>query len=131
MTKIHSYTTGVTSPDWLTVDPTGRFLFVAVACCSNPGGGVAVYSINASSGALTLVNGSPFALPSGMGSATAVTADPTGRFVYVSGGSQSGLSGVAAFSVNSIVRGLILVLLSARAVQPGGSSPIPRESSFI
>jgi 6-phosphogluconolactonase (cycloisomerase 2 family) len=120
LTKINSYNTGVIGPDWLTVDPAGRFLFVAVVCCGNPGAGVAGYSINASDGALTLVNGSPFALPSGMGSATAVTADPTGRFVYVSGGSQSGLSGVAAFSVNSIVGGLFLV---TPAPIPGGIAP--------
>jgi 6-phosphogluconolactonase (cycloisomerase 2 family) len=104
----------------LTVDPTGRFLFVAVTCCGNPGGGLTLYSINTNSGALTLVKGSPFGLPPGMGTATAVASDPTGRFVYVSGGSQSGLNGVAAFSINSSTGGLSLV---TPAPVPGGSAP--------
>jgi 6-phosphogluconolactonase len=120
LTKINSYTTALLAPDWLTVDPTGRFLFVAVICCGNPGAGVTAYSINSNSGALTLVNGSPFALPSGMGSANAVTADPTGRFVYVSGGSQSGLNGVAAFSVNSS-KGMLTLVTPAPI--PGGIAP--------
>jgi 6-phosphogluconolactonase (cycloisomerase 2 family) len=120
LTKINSYTTGLLSPDWLTVDPTGRFLFVAITCCGNPGAGVTAYSINANSGALTLVNGSPFGLPSGMGTASSVTTDPTGRFVYVSGGSQSGLNGVAAFSVNSSTG--VLTLVTPVPI-PGGIAP--------
>jgi len=52
------------------------FVYVAIG-----GGGVWGYSVNASTGALTPVPGSPFATgvdPSG------VTVDPSGRFVYVS-----------------------------------------------
>lgn len=55
-----------------------------------------------------------------MGTASAVTADPTGKFVYVSGGSQAGLNGVATFSVNSSTGMLTLV---TPAPTPGGSAP--------
>lgn len=109
LTKIKAYTTDLLSPDSIAVDPTGRFLLVTVICCGNPGAGVTVFTINPSSGTLSPVTGSPFALPSGMGSASAVTVDPTGRFAYVCGGSQSGLSGVVAFSVNSNTGALTLV----------------------
>jgi 6-phosphogluconolactonase (cycloisomerase 2 family) len=120
LTKIMSYTTDLLGPNWLTIDPTGRFLLVTIICCGNPGAGVTVYSINPSSGALTLVRGSPFGLPSGMGTAEAVAADPTGRFIYVSGGSQAGLSGVVTFTINSSTGALSLM---TPAPILGGTSP--------
>ncbi len=59
----------------ITIDPQGRFLFVAES------NGVAVYPIDATTGALgTVVVGSPFA--TGSNPYTAV-ADPADRFVYV------------------------------------------------
>jgi 6-phosphogluconolactonase len=46
----------------LTIDPTGRFLYVSVSLGST--GGLYAYTRDAATGALTLVGGSPFPLPS-------------------------------------------------------------------
>src|SRR2546426_520245 len=69
-------------PDSLAVDPTGKFAYV-----SNSGtaeneflGGVSGYTINATSGALTPLPGSPFAAGT---VPTFAAVDPTGKFAYV------------------------------------------------
>lgn len=59
----------------VTVDPLGRYVYLADAA-----GGVASYSINQTSGALTQIGIYP---TSSGGFPTAVTADPYGKFVYV------------------------------------------------
>ena len=68
------------TPDSVTVDPSGRFAYVANYDPSSSLGNVSAYTINSSTGALRPVAGSPFAagrLP------ISVTVDPSGRFVYV------------------------------------------------
>lgn len=62
-----------------TVDPTGKFLYVANTGCGSTGS-VLAYTLDAATGALTPVTGSPFA--AGIG-AYSVTVDPTARFAYV------------------------------------------------
>lgn len=65
-------------PRWVTVDPTGQFLYEA-----NLGAGgndVWAFTIDAATGSLTQVLGSPFAAGSRPSS---VTVDPLGQFVYV------------------------------------------------
>ena len=83
-----------TSPTAVTIDSSGRFLYV-----SNygwPGSGtVSAYAIDATSGALTTIAGSPFAAGAGSSS---IDADPTGRFVYVTNLLDDTLS---AFSIDS------------------------------
>ncbi|MFH1147247.1 MAG: beta-propeller fold lactonase family protein [Pseudomonadota bacterium] len=54
---------------------------------------ISAYSINAGTGALTAVAGSPFATGS---QPTSIAVDPTGKFVYVGGD----WSGVSAYSIN-------------------------------
>ena len=64
-------------PEIMAMDPAGAFLYVANAGSNN----VSVFSINSSSGALTQVAGSPFAIglpPLNMQLA------PSGKFLYVS-----------------------------------------------
>lgn len=64
-----------TEPWGITIDPTGRFAYVAT-CASN---NVSAFAVDDGSGALTPVTGSPFATlvcPHG------VAVDPTGDFVY-------------------------------------------------
>jgi 6-phosphogluconolactonase len=74
------------------IDPTGKFVYVGNEDDS-PGGDVSGYKIDATSGALTPMDGSPF-LPESGGSG--VTVAPSGKFGYVgSGGDQ-----VTAFSID-------------------------------
>lgn len=60
----------------MTFDPTGKYLFVALAGAANstPPSGVAVYSVAVSGGAVTLtaVNGSPFTTETGASGTTGV-----------------------------------------------------------
>ncbi len=61
-------------PQSITVDPSGRFAYVANVSDTLTG-----YSVNAATGALTLLSGSPFAAGDNPHS---VAVDPTGRFLY-------------------------------------------------
>ena len=70
----------------MAVDPTGRFAYVANANSANVSG----YTINAITGALTPIFGSPFATGAAPSS---VAVDPTGRFAYVANGNSANVSG--------------------------------------
>ncbi len=73
------------------IDPPGKFVYVGNEDDS-PGGDISGYKIDAATGALTPLNGSPFLPESG---GFGVTVAPSGRFGYVgSGGDQ-----VTAFSI--------------------------------
>ena len=71
----------------LAVDGSERFLYVANPSASNPPpfssttGNISGFNIDPSTGALTPVLGSPFTSTNGKGP-SAVTVDPTGKFVY-------------------------------------------------
>jgi lactonase family protein with 7-bladed beta-propeller len=67
---------GGTSPQGIRVTPDGKFVIVANQGTSN----VSVFSLDASTGALAAVPGSPFA--SGLAPGP-VAIDPTGKFVFV------------------------------------------------
>ena len=60
----------------MTVDPSGRFAYVA----NHGDDTVSAYTINSSTGALRAISGSPFAAGNHPDS---VTVDPSGRFAYV------------------------------------------------
>jgi len=64
------------APSWVTVDPSGRFVYVTNKVFPST---VSAYAIDPITGALTLI-GSPVATDSGPGS---VTVDPYGKFAYV------------------------------------------------
>ncbi|MBI3656077.1 MAG: beta-propeller fold lactonase family protein, partial [Acidobacteria bacterium] len=64
-----------TSPSSVTVDPTGRFAYVANRGSDN----VSAYTIDPATGALTQIASSPF--PAGS-RPLSVTVDPTGQFAY-------------------------------------------------
>jgi 6-phosphogluconolactonase (cycloisomerase 2 family) len=112
------FTTDVESPGSVTVDPTGRFLIVAEACCADTAG-VSVYSIAPATGKLTAVKGSPFLPPSGTSEPSSVTVDPTGRYVYVANGGSFGTGGATVYSLAASTGKLTLV----GTLTPGGSSP--------
>src|SRR5437899_3039922 len=72
----------------LAVDGSEKFLYVANPAASNPPpssttGNVSGFNIDPSSGALSPIQGSPFTATNGKGP-SAVTVDPSGRFVYAS-----------------------------------------------
>ncbi len=68
-------------PDLAVIDPSGNYLLVTNNIGSNGSGGdISVYSINAGSGALTEVHGSPF--PANF-EPTSIVFTHSGKFVYV------------------------------------------------
>jgi 6-phosphogluconolactonase (cycloisomerase 2 family) len=79
-------------PNSMAIDPSGKFLYVGNQNDS-PGGDVSGYTINAATGALTAMAGSPF-LP-GSGAATMAFA-PSGEFGYVTAFG----SPITAFTIN-------------------------------
>ncbi len=86
-------------PELLLMDPAGAFLYVENAGSNN----ISVFAIDASSGALTPVGGSPFTL--GL-SPLNMRLTPSGKFLFVSAASQNtGL--IATFSTTSGVLQLV------------------------
>lgn len=94
------FTTDIVAPDSVTVDPTGRFLMVAEACCADTAG-ITVYTITPKTGKLTAVKGSPFVPASGVSEPSAVAVDPTGRYVYVANGQAFGTGGATVATINA------------------------------
>jgi 6-phosphogluconolactonase (cycloisomerase 2 family) len=88
---------------FVTVDPSGKFVYVANYFGSGVYpyifGSVSVYSINPTTGALTEINGSPFASSSGYTARLAI--DPTGRFAYVTSANNDGQPGVTVYAIDS------------------------------
>ncbi len=82
-------------PGSVVVDPTGKFAYVTDQGISSSGGGVWAYKINGTSGALTVVLGSPFAAGADPFS---VVVDPAGKFAYVGNG---GGATVSAYQINA------------------------------
>src|SRR6266481_3079729 len=83
-----------TTPWSIALDPTGRFAYVASGYRGSPGI-VSAFTIDANSGALTPVAGSPFPVPTdpkssfGQSLPNSVTVDPSGRILYVTDSWQS------------------------------------------
>ena len=69
---------GSPGPVGLAVHPNGSFLYVALWGTTSFGNSVAAFAINATTGALTPVPGSPFPVGSGP---LALVVDPTGQFL--------------------------------------------------
>jgi len=87
-------------PVGATVSPTGKFLFVANcggggSCGGTLPGSVSGYTIDATTGVLTPVPGSPF--PTGSNS-EAVSVDPSGTFAYVA---NAGSNDVSAYRIDA------------------------------
>jgi 6-phosphogluconolactonase len=83
-----------TTPTSVTVDPSGRFVYVANGGSNN----ISAFTINARTGALVAVSGSPF--PDGGMDTTpvSVTVDPTGQFVYVVN-NAAGSGSISTFTI--------------------------------
>ena len=104
-------------PYGLAISPTGQFLYVADNGCDT----ITVYSIDATSGVLTEISGSPFQIDVGGQDCAAGpndgSLDPSGRYFYVANNS---CSSVAAFSVDAITGALTPV---AGTPFPAGNGP--------
>jgi 6-phosphogluconolactonase (cycloisomerase 2 family) len=98
LTKIPGspFTSQISAPFGITVDPTGRFLLVANNVAPL---GIVVFAINPNNGALGLVIGSPFAPPAGVSGLQQISVDPTGRFAYMV--NNEGTCCVTSYSINS------------------------------
>jgi 6-phosphogluconolactonase (cycloisomerase 2 family) len=70
----------------ITVDPSGKFVFGLSAAFT--GSTISVFTIDPTSGALTLVSGSPFTVENGAISG-GLAVDPSGKFLYIAGGNAS------------------------------------------
>jgi 6-phosphogluconolactonase (cycloisomerase 2 family) len=93
------FAAGDTGPAAVVVSPNGQFLFVGNFSTNNAGS-TSVFTINATTGALTAVTGSPFP---GSGPANYITTDPTGKFLYIAS------TGVDAYSINSTTGALTAI----------------------
>jgi 6-phosphogluconolactonase len=83
-------------PEGVAVDPTGKFAYVANAgSYFGSSGNIYAYKINAATGALTPVFGSPFTAGNGP---IDVVVDPKGTFVYVT---NQNSNNVSAFKINT------------------------------
>jgi len=103
-------------PDSVAVDSSGKFAYVGDLF-----GGVSAYTIDSTTGALSLVTGSPFAAGSGPRS---VAVDPSGKFTYVA--NQCGVTctvngNVSAYTIDSTTGALTPVSGSPFAA---GSFPL-------
>jgi 6-phosphogluconolactonase (cycloisomerase 2 family) len=89
-------------PFAVTASPNGNFVYAVDQCvgtsnCVQGQGGVSVFSVNPSTGALSLVPGSDFAAGQGT---LGVISDPSGAFVYASNQSSGTISGFAVNQSN-------------------------------
>ncbi len=69
-------------PRAVTVDPAGKFAYVANGFDGVGGNSISVYAIDAATGALTPAAGSPFAMGAGA-APRSITFDPTGRVILI------------------------------------------------
>ena len=104
------------SPVSVTVNPAGTFAYAANSFGNTGPGTVSAYRINARTGALMPVAGSPFA--AGIGPAS-VTVNPAGTFAYVA---NYGSNTVSAYRINAATGALTPVAGSPFAAGVGPES---------
>lgn len=99
-------------PDYIAIDPTGKFAYVSNFVSSN----VTAFSINADTGALTQITGSPYTVPAGP---FAIGVEPGGEYVYVT--SQGNNPGsISVFALDATTGALTPIQGSPF---PGGAGP--------
>jgi 6-phosphogluconolactonase (cycloisomerase 2 family) len=112
----------------LAIDPGGKFLYAATSGPGNSGAGLDALSVNTTTGALTALPGNPFVTSI---SSTAVSIDPTGRFLFavdINGNKAYTLSanpGTGALALLAAVRTneLPLAILSNTGAMPVTYTP--------
>ena len=112
LAAVGSTPAGVT-PVFLDIEPSGKFAYVASAA----GAEVYGYSIDATTGALTALTGSPYS--TGAGSRPQfITIDPSGKFGYTA---NEGAGNISGFAINSTT-GVLTAVPSSPI--PAGNKPI-------
>jgi 6-phosphogluconolactonase len=114
LTSVGTIATG-NSPYSVAVDPSNRFVYAV----GINGPGVYAYTINAASGVLTLISGSPFT--SAINSPDSVEVDPTGRFLMVADGCCPNAAGITVFNINA-TNGKLTVVAGSPFLPPSGTS---------
>jgi len=124
LTSVEGYQfAGDDYPQSIASDPTGKFAYIA-STKYDRSGYVSAYTINASTGALTPVAGSPFA--AGIG-AISIAVDPSGKFAYVANcltNNEWTADYVSAFMVNATTGALTPVAGSPFAAELGSHSVV-------
>jgi len=94
-------TTGTVGPQSIALDPAGKFAYVAsFGCNGNSGGYVSMYTINPTTGALSIGS----TAPTNDELTDSVTVDPSGKFVYVTSSGDVwdiDFGSVVAYTINS------------------------------
>ncbi|HEY4342691.1 MAG TPA: beta-propeller fold lactonase family protein [Steroidobacteraceae bacterium] len=118
------------TPQAVAVDPTSRFLFVANTYGgATSQGSVSAYTIDAQSGALAEIPGSPYTLEY---HPAALTVDPTGRFLFVpSQGPTSGQVNVSTFAIDQNTGALSQVIGSPVTVPGGVPTAIAYQARYV
>lgn len=100
-------------PHGVTVHPSGQFAYitncVTTFCFGSGGGSVSAYAIDAATGALTLIAGSPYTTGGGPAS---LAVDSSGQFAYTA---NRGANNVSAFMID----------ITTGALTPVSGSPFP------
>ncbi len=114
------------TPGSMTVDPSGKFVYVA-----NPGdpwspdaGSVSMYSINATTGALTytgILNGD---CP-GLCFPSSVSVDPSGKFAYVASGGAAFPFAIEMYTIDATTGALALIGTVAAGGYPQAAAADP------
>ena len=101
-----------------TFDPAGRFAYTA----NYSDGSVSAYTVNATTGALTAVAGSPFM--TGQSGSRSVSIDPSGKFAYVANNVSANVS---AYAINATTGALTALAGSpfAAGANPGSVTVDP------
>lgn len=111
-------TQGNSQPHGIKVDPSGKFLYVALSNSNS----VAAFAIDATTGALTTVAGSPFATASAQFTQTyELTIAPSGKFLYAFNFNGNT---VAAFTIDPNSGALTTVAGSPFAVNPNAEGDL-------
>src|SRR5690348_13565928 len=76
------FVVGGSSPAFLLLHPSGNFLYASNM--NSPTGAISAFSINATTGALTQISGSPFPTAGSSSGPSIMASDPAGKFLYVS-----------------------------------------------
>jgi YVTN family beta-propeller protein len=84
----------------VTVDPTGKFAYVANWGEGDTAGSVSMYTIDATTGALTFTGGISGACP-GLCAPWSAVVDPSGKFAYVADEGGFSPTGVSMFTINA------------------------------